>query len=189
MLGYISYKMIPEIALIRKKRILAGLNQKDLAKLSGVSQSLIAKIESGKINPSYIIIKKIFESLESLTQPEEKKCSELMSKNIFFAKADSKISELSSIMHKHSISQLPILEGKKIVGVISENTLLEKLNSGIDYSKLKLMKSKEIMDIPLPTVNLNLTIKSIIPLIKESGAILVFDKEKPVGIITKSDLI
>ncbi len=181
--------MLPEISLIKKKRLLAGLNQKQLARLSGVSQSIIAKIESGKINPSYSIIKKIFESLENANQPEEKKCSELMSKNILFARSDQKISEISSMMHKHSISQLPIIEGKKIVGVVSENTILEKLNGGVDYSKLKLMKVKEIMEIPLPTVNMNFTAKSIMPLIKESGAILVLDKEKPIGIITKSDLI
>lgn len=181
--------MLPEISLLKKKRLLAGLNQKELARLSGVSQSIIAKIESGKINPSYLIIKRIFEALEIANQPEEKRCAELMSKNILFAKSDQKVSEISSIMHKHSISQLPIIEGKKIVGVISENTILEKLNEGIDYSKLKLMKVKEIMEIPLPTVNMHFTIKSIMPLIKESGAILVLDKEKPVGIITKSDLI
>lgn len=181
--------MLPEISLLKKKRILAGLNQKELANLSGVSQSIIAKIESGKINPSYTIIKNIFEALENLSQSEEKKCFDLMSKNIFFAKSEQKVSEISNIMHKHSISQLPIIKGKKIVGLISENTILERLNSGIDYSKLKSMKAKEIMDIPLPTLNMNIPIKSIIPLIKESGAILILDKEKPVGIITKSDLI
>ena len=184
-----NYIMLPEISSLKKKRLLSGLNQKELAKISAVSQSIIAKIESGKINPSYLIVKRIFESLENLDNPEEKKCYELMSKSIFFAKTESKISEVSFLMHKHSISQLPILEGKKIVGLISENTLLEKLNSGIDYSKLKLMKAKEIMEIPLPTVNINFLAKSIIPLIKESGAVLVLDKEKPVGIITKSDLI
>ena len=39
-----------EISRLRKQ---LGLTQAELAKLSGVSQSLIAKLEAGKIEPSY----------------------------------------------------------------------------------------------------------------------------------------
>ena len=41
---------LDQIKIIRKKH---GLNQKELADRADVSQSLIAKIESGNIEPSF----------------------------------------------------------------------------------------------------------------------------------------
>ena len=52
--------MFPKLNEISKKRKILGLTQSELAKLAGVSQSLIAKLESGKIEPSYTKVKTIF---------------------------------------------------------------------------------------------------------------------------------
>ena len=49
---------IKEIKILRKK---LEITQNELAKKSGVSQSLIAKIESSNIDPAYSSIKKIFD--------------------------------------------------------------------------------------------------------------------------------
>ena len=57
-----SYEL-SEVKVIRKK---LGLTQGELAKAAGVSQSLIAKIESTKIDPTYSKVKLIFHALESL---------------------------------------------------------------------------------------------------------------------------
>jgi predicted transcriptional regulator len=52
-----------------------GLTQGQLAKIAGVSQSFIAKIESGKIDPSYSKVKTIFDvldlSLEEIIRPKQ----------------------------------------------------------------------------------------------------------------------
>jgi predicted transcriptional regulator len=58
--------MLPPLEEIAQKRRLLGLKQAELAKLAGVSQSLIAKLESGKIDSSYTKVKTIFEALEKL---------------------------------------------------------------------------------------------------------------------------
>ena len=52
---------LSELRILRKK---IGLTQSELAKQASVSQSLIAKIESKKIDPSYTNAKKIFETLQ-----------------------------------------------------------------------------------------------------------------------------
>jgi len=44
-------------ALVRLRKRL-GLSQRELARISGVSQSLISKIERGKINPSYEAVRR-----------------------------------------------------------------------------------------------------------------------------------
>ena len=115
--------MFPEIKSIKKKRMLAEINQKELARMSNISQSMIAKIESGKIEPSYSIIKKIFSSLDKLEKNENKKCSEIMSKKIYFINSDKTIKNVSKLMNKYSISQIPVIDKGIIVGKISENIL------------------------------------------------------------------
>ena len=53
---------LAEIRLLRKK---LGLTQHDLAKMANVSQSLIAKIESGKIdfNEFKVLIRDVLEAM------------------------------------------------------------------------------------------------------------------------------
>jgi len=58
--------MLPSLDEIAKKRKMLGLTQKELARMAGVSQSSIAKIESGKIDPSYNKVKAIFDVLERM---------------------------------------------------------------------------------------------------------------------------
>ena len=53
--------MIPDIKEIKHNRMLLGLTQKDLASKTGISQSIIAKIESNKVSPSYEIIKRFMQ--------------------------------------------------------------------------------------------------------------------------------
>lgn len=181
--------MFPEISSVKRKRTLAGLSQKELATLSNVSQSMIAKIESGKIEPSYLIIKKIFQTLDDLSRKENKKCKDIMSKKIIFMDHKENVNNASKTMHKHSISQLPIKNQDKIVGTISENILLDKLSSGMEYNKLMNLEIRDIMGPPLPTLNINMSANAAILIVKESGAILILDGEIPKGIISKSDLI
>ena len=54
--------ILPEIKIIKRKRKEFGLTQKQLSKESGVSQSLIAKIEAEKAQASYEKMKKILKT-------------------------------------------------------------------------------------------------------------------------------
>ena len=65
--------IFPELSSIRIKRQRLGIKQKELAEKSGVSQSLIAKLEKGLIEPSYSLTVRIFLTLESLEHKNEKK--------------------------------------------------------------------------------------------------------------------
>lgn len=58
--------MLPNLSDIAKKRHQLNLKQTELAKKAGVSQSLIAKLEAGKIDSSYTKVKTIFEVIDHL---------------------------------------------------------------------------------------------------------------------------
>ncbi len=83
--------MLQELNEIKRLRNKHNLNQKELAERAGVSQSLIAKIEAGKIEPSFTKARKIFQALEELRENEELKAKDLMNKKISFAEMGDKV--------------------------------------------------------------------------------------------------
>ena len=180
--------IFPELSSIRIKRQRLGIKQKELAEKSGVSQSLIAKLEKGLIEPSYSLTVRIFLTLESLEHKNEKKCYEVMSKKIIFLRKNDSVGKASELLKKHSISQIPVIEGKRAIGSISESIILDKLAS-IDRKKLFTMKVEDIMEESFPIVRAYSPLSSIIPLLKITSAVLISEKNDVKGIITKADLI
>src|SRR5674476_689619 len=57
---------LPDLDKIRQMRKRLNLSQRELANLAGVSQSLIAKIERGSIDPSYSNVRKILGAFEEV---------------------------------------------------------------------------------------------------------------------------
>ena len=92
---------LDQIKHLRKKHF---FNQKELAEKAAVSQSLIAKIESGKIEPSFSNAKKIFTVLEELREKQEIKANQLMNRKIVFAKTNDKVKDLIHILKRKSIN-------------------------------------------------------------------------------------
>jgi len=160
-----------------------GLTQTELAKKANVSQSLIAKIESGKIDPTFTKTKKIFETLSDLEKKEEVKAEEVMKKNIISIAPKDNIKNSIQKMKKYNISQMPVIEDNKAVGLISESILLDAL------MEEKGKKVKEIMEDTPPIVSKNSSIKVISSLLHHYPMVLVAESGKLVGLITKSDLL
>ncbi len=181
--------MFPEISLIKEKRKKYGINQKQLSELSKVSQSMIAKIETKKIEPSYNIVKNIFLALEKLEFKNEKKCKDVMTKKVISINSEEKVSEASRLIKKYSISQIPVLDNdNKIVGTITESNILSKMSS-FDYDYLMNLPINKVMSSQLPILNTENIVTNIIPIIKESGAVIIVENNKIVGIISKTDLL
>jgi len=170
---------------MRKK---VGIGQKELASLAKVSQSLIAKVENGKVEPSYSIARRIFTILEKLEHKQDKKCKDIMTRKVIFVKKDDKIKKASELLKENSIDQLPVLDNSKAVGSISESDIFNKLVE-IEKRRLFEMKVSEIMNEPFPIVNLNMPISLVAPMLKSEPAILVTENNKIRGIITKFNLI
>ena len=168
-------------SMLRKLRIEAKLTQKRLAELVGVSQAHIAKIEQGKVDPRLSTVNKI---LQVLTEGKEKKCRDLMTRGVLFARPEDSVLKVSEIMVRHAISQMPVMDGHKVVGTITEESIIRKLGSNIANEKVK-----NVMDPPLPIVSEETSIDAIRPLLERRQGVLVARGKKIIGIITRSDLL
>ncbi|MEK6827858.1 MAG: CBS domain-containing protein [Nanoarchaeota archaeon] len=171
---------LEEIKKIRKK---LGMTQTELANRAGVSQSLIAKIESGRIDPTYTKTKKIFAALSELEKKEEIKAEQLMTNKIISISPSTSIKEAIAKMKKHQISQMPVIDEQKLVGLVSESTILDAL------LKSKSAKVKEVMQESPPIVSKMTPIQVISNLLKHYPMVLVSQEGRLIGLITKSDLL
>ncbi|MDH5754129.1 MAG: CBS domain-containing protein [Candidatus Bathyarchaeota archaeon] len=167
--------------MLKRLRIEAGLTQKRLAELVGISQAHIAKIEQGKVDPRLSTINKI---LQVLTEGEKRKCRDIMTKGVLFAKPNDSILKVSEVMVRHAISQMPVMNGSRVVGTVTEESIIRNLSSNIAAEKVK-----NIMDLPLPTVSEETSINAIRPLLEKRQGVLVTKGKKVIGIITRSDML
>jgi predicted transcriptional regulator len=180
--------IFPSISSIKPRRKLLSLTQKELAENLALSQSLIAKLERGNIKTSYEVVVKIFNYLDSLEKKSEKKCADVMKAPVIAFNFNQKVGKAAEIMKKKSISQIPIIKNKRMIGSISENKIYELISSG-RKEKIFDQTLEEVMDDPFPTLNKNSPLSLSIPLLKFSNALVIVEKEKIEGIITKSDII
>jgi len=171
---------LDEIKHIRKK---LGLTQFQLAQRANVSQSLIAKIESGKLDPTYTNAKKIFTALSDLEKKKELKAEDIMNDKIISVKPNDEIKSAISKMKKYQISQMPVIQENKPIGFISESIVLEHLTE----KKAELVK--EIMEESPPIVPKETSSQVISNLLKHYPMVLVSKAGNLVGLITKADLL
>ncbi|MBI4451806.1 CBS domain-containing protein [Candidatus Woesearchaeota archaeon] len=171
---------LDEIKKVRKK---IGLTQTQLANRAGVSQSLIAKIESGRIDPTYTKTQKIFAALSELEKKEETKANQIMTARLISVSPSDSIREAIAKMKKFQISQLPVIDNHKLVGLVSESTILEAmLNSKGNHVE-------DVMQESPPIVSKTTSVQVVSSLLKHFPMVIVSEGGKLVGLITKSDLL
>ena len=167
---------------LKKKRLDAELTQKQLAMLAGVSQAHIAKIEGGKVNPRMSTVNKILRVLDR--RKGGKKCGEIMTQGLIITNRNEKIRKISELMIRYAISQIPVIEEKRIIGMVTEEGMIRHLDPNMaDFLVEK------IMEPPLPVVPEGTEINTIKPLLEIYPGVLITKDGELVGIITRSDLL
>jgi predicted transcriptional regulator len=181
--------MLPALEIIPDRRKKLGLTQSQLAIMAGVSQSYIAKLEAKKIEPSYIKVKAIFETLDKIEHKKEVSAAQIMNKGVIGVQASANVNEAIEIMRNHGYSQLPVLQGEKLVGGLSEKIVLEKILNPSEEKKPSKIKVKEIMEETYPQLAEDAPLSLLSNLLKFYPAVLVQKKGEIIGIVTKADLL
>lgn len=173
---------------IRQQRVLLDMTQTELAKEAGVSQSLVAKLERGRLNPSYESVRSILEALERHHRVQEPTAAELMHKDPLAATPGERMSDVLARMKQHGISQLPVLDRKRPVGQVSEAVVLQRMEHGLSLDELKALRVREVMGPPMPSIGPETRRGVLVELLKGEPAALVVDQGEVVGVVTKPDL-
>lgn len=94
--------------------------------------------------------------------------------------------EAIGLMHKYQISQLPVIENKKVVGTISEKILMQNL-----YGKPKIPVTVfEIMDKGFIQIAEDASISTLASALVNREMVIVADKKgKPIDVLTRIDLL
>lgn len=171
--------MIFDLSLVKSLRKQLGLTQHQFAKQAGVSQSMIAKIESKRLDPSYSIVKKLEEAVNRLSASNELTAKEIMTKKVLSVSPSSSVKSVIDILQKNQVSQLPVIEEGKVVGLISEGSLLEKEGK----------TAREVMTLAPPLVPESTRKSVLVALLRQYPLILITKGSDIVGVVTKSDLL
>ncbi|HYO65382.1 MAG TPA: cystathionine beta-synthase [Archangium sp.] len=89
-------------------------------------------------------------------------------------------------MKLYEVSQLPVLEGSKIVGMIDESDLL--LAAIDDETRLRL-PVRDIMTTRLQTVDVRTPVHELLPLLDKGFVPIIVNGEEFIGLITRIDLL
>ncbi|MFO8077310.1 MAG: CBS domain-containing protein [Thermoplasmatota archaeon] len=120
------------------------------------------------------------------------KVKEIMTKDVIYVDKDVDLKYVLKLMKKNSITKIPVVEEKKVIGVITDNTLAVKLgsirNRGVPASRLH---ASSVVNKELTTITPDQEIKTILSTVGEPGPTMltVVENEEIKGVITKADLL
>lgn len=174
---------------VRRIRVSLGITQSALAKTAGISQSLVAKIEAGQVDPSFSTMKSIAEALRVQIRSGAKKASDVMSKPLVAVQASTSIHDCIELMRKRGISQLPVFSGSQMVGSVSEGHIVSLLSTGGDPKSSLDKPVSKFLEPSYPTVDAGTPVDALYSLFNFVQAVLVMSGDRLAGIITKIDML
>lgn len=177
--------MLFEISSLKSLRKQMNLTQSEFARKAGVSQSMIAKIESGRLDPSYSNVRKITETIEKLSHEQETRAKDVMIRKVISINANEKLKDIIKLLNKHDISQVPVMKNNRIAGIIYESTILEKVGNK-EFSELT---AGDIMEDTPPLVSEDTGMSAVSSLLRHFPIVLITSKGELTGVITKVDIL
>jgi predicted transcriptional regulator len=172
---------------IRKRRLALGVSLGDLARAVGRSDATVSRIERGKIRPSYEIVQRIqafLEEREGHATPHLT-VRDLLNPNLVTVEAGANLAAASALMERGGFSQLPVVEGGRATGSISESALLRALATPAGRRS----RVREVQEAAYPIVDRAFPADLLASVLTRYPAVLVAERGELCGIVTKSDLL
>ena len=106
--------------------------------------------------------------------------------DVLTARAQDRVRDVIATLKDHGISQIPVLKDGKLIGVVTEVSLLRYLATGEQSLNSTV---EELVESDYATVSRNTSIESVYGLLGDARMAIVLDGEDLVGVITKIDVI
>ncbi len=175
------------LAEIRKRRISLDLSLGELARAVGRSDATISRIERGQIRPSYELVQKILsylEELESHASPHLRS-RDVMKRDVTTVDGISLVGEAARVMEKGGFSQLPVVEGGRVTGAVSESSLLRALAQ----PNGRRVRVHDVQEEAYPQVGEDFPADLLASILTRYPAVLILNRGELRGIVTRIDLI
>jgi len=121
------------------------------------------------------------------------KVKDVMTKEVVCVDKDESLARVLELMKKYDITKIPVIENKKLVGIITDNVIAYKLGSirkrAVSASHLH---ASSVTEKKIKTVSPDAEVKDILETVGESGPTMlpvVEQGDKLVGVVTKADLL
>lgn len=120
------------------------------------------------------------------------KVKEIMTKNIIYVDKDQDLQYVLDLMKKHDVTKIPVLENKKLIGIVTDNIIAYKLGSirKRDISTSRLHASS-VTEKQINVISPNDDVKKILKTVGRPGPTMlpVVENDKLVGVVTKADFL
>ncbi|NLO77313.1 MAG: helix-turn-helix domain-containing protein, partial [Methanomicrobiales archaeon] len=141
---------IPTSDEIRGKRIKAGLTQSDVAERAGFSQSMIARIEAGTVDPRASTLRRIIAILNE-SETSQTTAGDIMTMPVISISPEESIEHTVDVMEQYGISQVPVIKNGVPIGCVSESAIIGAMENRTIQRSMKNAVT-EIKEDGFPTV-------------------------------------
>jgi len=172
---------------IKKMRLELSLTQHEIAVRAGVSQPLIARIESGDVDPRLSTLRKIFNAFDA-ARKEKVEARQIMHDSVIHTSSDRSIEDAARIMEEQGFSQMPVIDNGVPVGSISTDQIVRSMTDQ-DIKKVSHLRVANVMGDSFPTVSQTTDSNTISRILEKNPAVLVLEKGKVIGMVTKHDIM
>jgi predicted transcriptional regulator len=172
---------------IRKRRLALGISLGELARAVGRSDATLSRIERGRIRPSYDLVQRILtylETAEGFAAPRLT-VADVMNRALVTTESSATLTTAAKRMEGGAFSQLPVVDGGRVVGSLSESALLRALGG----SASRRLRVRDVLEAAYPVVDEGFPADLLPCLLGRYPAVLVAQRGELRGIVTKADLI
>ncbi len=120
------------------------------------------------------------------------KVKDFMTKKVITIDKDVSLNHVLNLMKKYEITKIPVVENKKLIGIVSDNIIAYKLGSirkkGVPASHLH---ASSVIDKEIVCISPDTDIKTILKDVGKPGPTMlcVVENDNLLGVITKADLL
>ncbi len=172
---------------LRRRRIALGIPLRELARAVGRSDATVSRVERGQIRPSYELVEKIdgyLQHREGLATPRLT-VGDVMNRALVTVEPAAPLATAAQRMEAGGFSQLPVVESGRVIGSVSETTVLRALAQ----PQARRARVADALEPAYPVVDEGFPADLLPPVLGRYPAVLVMHRGELRGIVTKADLI